>query len=162
MILSLCVWIIPFPVWTTSFSVWKINFEVFGSNEKYFVKEIFWSRGLEVEEMISFPVLIIPFPVVNIDFELLRVVEEGRNTSIPCFVNSISCFENQLEQNQKILPKMSHFRPKSEKITWLGIFLVNWTLIKWLKIWAEYSSFEIERSKSPRKSPPSLPGRIPD
>ena len=48
----------------------KIDFEPLGTNEKHFVKDIF-IRGLEVEEIIPFPVWIIPFPVSKINFESL-------------------------------------------------------------------------------------------
>ena len=32
---------IPFPVWIIPFPVLKIDFELLGTNEKYFVKEVF-------------------------------------------------------------------------------------------------------------------------
>ena len=35
--------IIPFPVWVIPFPVLKIIFEPLGTNEKPFVKEVFWS-----------------------------------------------------------------------------------------------------------------------
>ena len=40
-IIPLAVWKIPFPVWKIPFSDLKINFETLGTNEKYFVKEVF-------------------------------------------------------------------------------------------------------------------------
>ena len=61
---------IPFPVL-------KINFETFGSNEKYVVKEVFFIGGLEVGEIIPFPVWIIPFPVLKINFESLGTNEKN-------------------------------------------------------------------------------------
>ena len=51
--------------------VLKINFEPLGTNEEDFVKEVFLIRGLEMGEIIPFPVWIIPFPVLKINFELL-------------------------------------------------------------------------------------------
>ena len=80
--------IIPFPVGMIPFPVLKINSELLGSNEKYFVKEVFWDqmkifckrtfliRGLEVGEIIPFPVWIIPFPVLKINFETLGTNEK--------------------------------------------------------------------------------------
>ena len=57
--------IIPFSVWIIPFPVLKINFEQFGTNERYFVKEVFDPRP-----------------------------ESGRNNYISCLDNSISYFEN--------------------------------------------------------------------
>ena len=61
--------IIPFPVL-------KNNFELLGSNEKPFCKKSFLIRGLEVGEIIPFPVWIIPFPVLKINFESLGLKEK--------------------------------------------------------------------------------------
>ena len=36
--------IIPFPVWIIPFPVLKINFEPLGTNERHFVKEVFYQR----------------------------------------------------------------------------------------------------------------------
>ena len=36
--------IIPFPVWIFPFPVLKIDFETLASNERHFVKEVFWSE----------------------------------------------------------------------------------------------------------------------
>ena len=57
--------IIPFPVWMIPFPVLKTNFEPFGSNKKHFVKKVLDQR-----------------------------LGSGRNNSISCLDNSISCFEN--------------------------------------------------------------------
>ena len=54
----------------------KINFEPLISNDKYFVKEVFLIRGLEVGEIIPFPVWIIPFPVLKTKFETLGTNEK--------------------------------------------------------------------------------------
>ena len=59
--------IIQFPVGIIPFPVLKLNFEPLGSNDKHFVKEVFYQRPGSV-----------------------------RNDSISCLNNSISCFENQL------------------------------------------------------------------
>ena len=37
--------IIPFPVWIIPFPVLKIEFELLGSNENFFVKEVFGSEA---------------------------------------------------------------------------------------------------------------------
>ena len=47
------------------------NLIILGENEKRFVKEDALLRSLEVVEIITFPVWIIPFPVLKISFELL-------------------------------------------------------------------------------------------
>ena len=47
-----------------------MNFEPLGSNETV-CKRRFFIRGMEVGEIIPFPVWIISFPVLKIDFEPL-------------------------------------------------------------------------------------------
>ena len=48
-----------------SFPVLKINVETLWSNEKDLEKEVFW--GLQVHEIIPYPVWIIQFPVFEIN-----------------------------------------------------------------------------------------------
>ena len=42
--------IISFPIWIIPFPVLEINFEPLGSNEKYYVKEVFGSEAWKVEK----------------------------------------------------------------------------------------------------------------
>ena len=48
--------IIPFPVWLIPFPVLKIKFELLGSNVEHFVIEVFLTRGLELGDIVPFPV----------------------------------------------------------------------------------------------------------
>ena len=48
--------IIPFPVWLIPFPVLKIKFELLGSNVEHFVIEVFFPRGLELGDIVPFPV----------------------------------------------------------------------------------------------------------
>ena len=57
--------IIPIPVL-------NINFELLDNNEKKNCRRIFYIRGLEVGEIIPFPVRIILFPVLKIHFNSLE------------------------------------------------------------------------------------------
>ena len=53
--------------WDHNFCSIIVDFEPLGTNEKHFLKNVFF---YQMGEIISFPVWMIPFPVLKINFEL--------------------------------------------------------------------------------------------
>ena len=104
-------------------------------------------RGPEVGEIIKFPVWIIPFPVLKINFELLGMNEKHFvkevfwsqawnriNNSISFLENSISCLENQFVSTRKI----------ENSLLWVSLWvrqIMGWKNEKEKKQWKYRSTF---------------------